>query len=281
MTIGAELCVIVLSYRNESTILDALSSLLEQSEPLEIVVSHSGGGATESLIEPLRDRIRVNASSSRRLPGEARNAGLEATSAPWVAFLAADCLALPGWAAGRLLRHRAGSPAVASAMAPPRGATALAAYLLQHGSRMPPWDRGPRRHHGLSYGRALFDRFGPFPDLRHGEDSAFNARLIDAGIPITWAPDVRTAHAYPHVVPALLADSWRRGRRRAALSPRPRHRVGLLAQVCVDPMRAVWHGLLPGGPVRRRDLVACLPALVAGSASLALGVVRGPASDGG
>jgi glycosyltransferase involved in cell wall biosynthesis len=279
MTGAPELCAIVLSYHNEPTILGALQSLLDQPEPMEIVVVHSGGGATEALLAPLGDRIRVNATARRRLPGEARNAGVEITTAPWVAFLAADCRALPGWAGGRLRRHRAGAAAVASAMAAPAGGTALAAYLPQHGSRMPHRDCGPRRHHGLSYARTLFERFGEFPDLRHGEDTAFNQRLIDAGVAIAWAPDVLTTHAYPDAIPALLADGWRRGRRRAALHRRAGLRARLLAQVCADPLRAFWRGMLPEAPVARRALFASLPPLVAGSVASALGVLCGPASD--
>ena len=44
-----------------------------------------------------------------------------------------------------------------------------------------------------------------------------NARLLAAGVEIAWAPDVRTAHAYPRSARALFADQYRRGRTRAAI----------------------------------------------------------------
>jgi GT2 family glycosyltransferase len=39
-----ELGVVVLSYRNDDTIVAAVDSLLGQEGPLEIIVSHSGPG---------------------------------------------------------------------------------------------------------------------------------------------------------------------------------------------------------------------------------------------
>lgn len=73
---------------------------------------------------------------ARLLPGAVRNLGIAATSAPYVSFLAADCRAERGWAAGRLAAHRAGAPAVSGIMSPGppahpervRGAAAGAPY---------------------------------------------------------------------------------------------------------------------------------------------------------
>src|SRR5919197_6499172 len=110
-----ELAVVVLSYRNEATILAAVDSLLAQDVELELVVCHSGGGPTPELLARERPGVRVLSTEGRWLPGAARNVGIAATRALYVAFLAGDCEALPGWAAARLARHRAGARAVASA----------------------------------------------------------------------------------------------------------------------------------------------------------------------
>ena len=278
MTPPPDLCVVVLSYRNEATILRAVASLLDQDVPLEIVVSHSGGGPTSSLLVPYVDRVGLIESDSRRLPGAARNAGSEATRAPWIAFLAADCTALPGWAAGRLERHRHGFPAVASAMAPPAPTTAaVASYLLQHSSRMPHLKSGPRYYHGLSYSRDLLERYGPFAeDLRQGEDTRLNRRLIAAGVPIAWAPDVLTAHDYPAAAASLLADCWRRGRRRAGLVRHSHDRIRLLAQVALEGPLALSRCARRGSPIRVRDALPAVPLLAAGEAVTTLGVLRGP-----
>src|SRR5918992_5308332 len=62
-----DLCVIVLSYRNETTLPAALDSLAGQGEPLEILVSHSGGPWPR--FERPGSVIRVVASEERRTPG--------------------------------------------------------------------------------------------------------------------------------------------------------------------------------------------------------------------
>src|SRR4051812_26076997 len=191
------LAVVVLSHGDEPLILAALESLLAQDVPLEIVVSHSGGGSTPQRVAAAFPGVRIVAAPSRRLPGAARNAGVAATTAPFVAFLAADCVAKPGWAAARIARHTNGAAAVASAMAPPATlAPALASHLLQHWSRMPHRTPRPPQRFGVSYARSLFEAFGGFrEDLAIAEDAELNARILAAGISIEWAPDVRIEHA--------------------------------------------------------------------------------------
>ena len=136
MSAGPELCAVVMSYRNHDTVLAAVDSLRSQSEPLEIVVSHSGDGATPELLA--EHGVRCVASDDRRFPGAARNAGIQATAAPFVSFLAADCLATPGWAAARMTRHRAGAKAVANSLAPAEDdLCSRAAWIFEHSSRLP------------------------------------------------------------------------------------------------------------------------------------------------
>src|SRR4029077_1279143 len=146
--------------------------------------------------------------------------GIEATRAPYVAFLAGDCVAMPGWVAGRLRFHRVGALAVASAIvnAYPWNYFAWASYILLHARRMPgvpPYKAGL---YGVSYARELFDRFGRFrADLEGGEDSEFNARFAKS-VRIEWAPHVRTAHRHPTNPQWLLRDQYVRGRRMVHMS---------------------------------------------------------------
>ena len=208
-----ELCVVVLS-QGEPTLERAVASLREQSEPADIVVAHSG--PTE--VEHRLPGTRVVTSRAPLTPGAARNAGIAATDAPFVAFLAADCRARPGWVEGRLRRHRAGAAAVASAMAcPSGGGAALASHLLQHSTRMPHLDPAPELRFGVSYARGLLAEHGPFPEGQEGEeDVILNARLLAAAVPIAWAPEVLTEHLYPRSATGLLVDQLRRGRLRHA-----------------------------------------------------------------
>jgi GT2 family glycosyltransferase len=209
--------VVVLSYNNHDTVLSAVDSLLEQQAEAEIVVSHSGGGPTPELLARERPQVRVVSSHARRSCSEARNAGIHATLARYVAFLEADCIAEPGWIAGRLREHECGAVAVACAMtnAFPDSRSAWASHLLRYQRRFPDTPVGERAMLGLSCRRDMFAQCGRFrEDLPGGEDSEFTARLL-ARHEIVWAGDVHTAHRNAKDPVGLVRDHYRRGVRNA------------------------------------------------------------------
>lgn len=267
--LGHELACGVLSLSAEQGLVAAVRSLLEQREPLEIVVVNSGGGqASRKLIAAGID-VPVIEVPERLLPGAARNAAIEATRAPYVSFLAADCMALPGWAAGRLREHRQGAVAVAGAMANayPRSLSARAAYLLLHNRRMPETPAHMRLLYSLSYERSIFERHGRFrEDLVAGEDSEFNARL-EAAAEIAWAPDVRAAHRNPRHPVALMRDQYRRGGRRIAMGRIDG--LGLRSNVIRGARLNIGWSLdqarRAADPRERRRLLRARPLIVAGS----------------
>src|SRR3954468_19377726 len=163
-----------MSYRNEATVLAAVDSVLDQAPDVEVIVSHSGGGPTPALLAGERPGVRIVASEAQRSCSEARNAGIAATRATFVSFLEADCVAEPGWVAGRLREHRAGADVVASAItnAYPRSRSAWASHLLRYQTRFP--ESIDPDLLGLSCRRDLFDAHGHFrSDLVGGEDSEF------------------------------------------------------------------------------------------------------------
>jgi glycosyltransferase involved in cell wall biosynthesis len=263
-----------LSYQNEQTIGAAVQSLVAQDEDLDIIVSHSGGGATPAMLAASVPQIRVVTSATRRSPGAARNAGVAASRAPYIAFLAGDCVAESGWVAGRLARHRAGAAAVASAMTPiDSSAPSLTSHLLQHSSRMRHLAcPAPKYRYGLSYARDILDQYGPFPEtLGAGEDTIIKGRLIAAGIDITWAPDIVAAHRYPTTMHGLFSDQYRRGRLRFANSAVSRSRV--LAQVLLDAPRALWRGSRARSDIPARTLVYLAPWICTGALATAAGVI--------
>lgn len=268
--------MVVLS-RGEPELPAAVGSLLQQSPRPELVVSHSGPSSVDELLASLRG-VRLVSSPAPRTPGAARNAGVAATAAPWVAFLAADCQALPGWVEGRVRRHRAGAPAVASAMVPPRrGPAPLAAHLLRHSTRMPHVPAAPVLRFGVSYSRELLDRLGPFDeDMAAEEDVEMNARLIRAGIVPELAPDVRTADTYPASLRVLLRDSVRRGRQRHAMRGSRRPRVVLAARALADAPAGALRAAAPNSGVDRALLAAALPHLTLAGVAGAAGVLTAP-----
>ncbi len=214
-----ELACIVLALGNPPSVLDAVRSLLDQNEPCELVVVHSQGRGLAAALAAGGLAVTVIEREERLFPGSARNLGLAATRAPFVAFLAADCQAEPGWVAARLAAHRAGALAVASAVThrARRNLAAWASYVSLFARRMPRVPPEQALRYGASYARSLFERIGPFrDDLRAGEDTELHQRLASRGIEITWAPSVRTAHDHPQTLRALLSDQFRRGARSTA-----------------------------------------------------------------
>ncbi len=248
----------VLSLRCEPWIAEAVESLLSQQPRPEVVVVNSGGGDARAALTARGIDIPVVERAERLMPGAARNLGVGATHAPFVAFLAADCLAEPGWVAGRLAAHARGAQAVGSVLinAYPGNRSAAAAALLLHHRRMahaPPQHRLP--NFGLSFERALLDRVGPFrEDMRTGEDDEICGRIMAVGGRILLDPSVQTAHRNPRHMSALLRDQYRRGVRSARARSALGQRAVPLPLVLKDAVRAWLYTNRCPDPVERRHL---------------------------
>lgn len=280
MTPLPELACVVLALGNPPELAGAVRSLLEQSEPVEAVVVNSGGGGAAAALPG----VTVVEREERLLPGAARNLGIAATRAPWVAFLAADCRAEPGWAAARLRAHRAGAAAVASAVTnPDRGnLAAWASYVALFARRMPGTPPGEALRYGVSYARELLARLGPFrEDLRGGEDTEFHQRF-ESRVPIAWEPAVRTAHRHPRSLSALFSDQYRRGARSARSwdrlqGPRPREVAANALSRLPGSWKLAWRSAEPGD---RPWIAAAGLLLPAAALAYALGALRGTAAEG-
>lgn len=217
----SDLAVVVIGMGAPPELAQAVASLRQQDTAAEIVVVNSGGGAPEQVLAEHLEHVRLISVAPRLYAGAARNIGIDASRARWVAFLASDCTALPGWVAGRLARHRTGALSVSTPVVSARPGR-LASRAFNH---LRYWSRSPRTHpaevahYGRSYDRQLFIDAGYFPTgLRVAEDTAFN-HLADRIAAPVWAPEVLTTHRDPAGLWSLLRDSFARGRRRAAQHP--------------------------------------------------------------
>lgn len=214
-----ELACVVLCYRGQREVVDAVRSIENQGTACEVVVVNSGGESPERLLKAagLSAPALLLHTDEHLLPGGARNVGVLTTKAPYVAFLAADCIAEPGWVRARLARHRAGSPMVSSSIvnANPGSVSALASYLTLFSRRMPGTPVSEALLYSVSYARALLEKIGPFrDDLRGGEDTEHLQRAAGLARPV-WAPEVRTAHRNPTTPVTLVRDQCARGARAA------------------------------------------------------------------
>jgi glycosyltransferase involved in cell wall biosynthesis len=217
----AQLAVVVLSVGAPLELTSAVASLRRQAPALELVVVNSGGGDATAVLAGQATDLRIITRQEVLLPGAARNLGIRATRAPFIAFLAADCLAADGWASARLERHLTGVPAVASALMPsrPRNLFAWASHLALFVRRLPDTPLAETLCYGASFARPLFDRYGLFrEDLRIGEDTEFFARLPETLRP-AWTAAVVTVHATPTTWRRMLRDQFERGQRTAAANP--------------------------------------------------------------
>lgn len=218
MTAKPDLAVIVVGYRAPESIIDSVASLIDQGTPLEIVVVNSGGGDAKSLLSGAGIDVRVIEIAQPVFIGAARNVGIGATEAPFIAFLADDCQACPGWAEARIRRHRAGAAMVSSAISNshPSNPIACAAYLALFMRRLPGLPAELALRYGVSFDRRLFAEYGFFDEsMRAAEDTEFLKRLPRELEP-AWEPDVRTVHRNETRLPGLILDQYRRGCRNGA-----------------------------------------------------------------
>ncbi len=227
-TSGPAISVIVMGYLDRETILESVRSLVRQhsTDPFEIIVVTSGDDESPELVRRRFPDLTVIHSPRRLLPGATRNVGVAASSGSVIAFLEADCVASPGWIAGRLGAHREGYRAVACAVAPApgEGPWAWASHYDLFCARLPgraagvvPAGPHPAAH-GLSMTRQLFEELGAFDEtLEIGEDTAVAERLADQGIEVWFEPSVCSLHRGPTSTLSMIRDQRDR-HRLAALS---------------------------------------------------------------
>jgi glycosyltransferase involved in cell wall biosynthesis len=273
---------VVIGCGNPPELSDAVRSLLGQVPRPEIVVVNSAGGGAAASLQAAGIHVPVIEFEERLFAGAARNAGVAATGAPYVAFLASDCTAAPGWVAGRLREHRAGAAAVVgvAANADPGSACAGATHALMYRRCGPFVPNGDRVLSGLSYERPLIERLGGFrADLRAGEDTALNDLLQPFGAHIAFPSDVRTLVSHPRRPGALLRDQYARGLRTARVwdqMGRGGHETAH-ATFAIRNVRAASHAVLRSGDRRRlRSLLLLMPAACANAAGMLAYRVIGP-----
>ena len=221
-----DLSVVVLAVGAPEDLKGAIASLKRQTVSVEIVVVNSGGGDAAALVHAIAPEAKVVSAMERLWPGAARNRGIEASRAPWIAFMASDHIVSDTWAERRLAHHRDGHGAVACAVinSHPRNPFAWTSHLAILVGRLPGVPVADAQLYGVSYSRGLFERYGMFrEDLRIGEDTEFNRRLAPNEQPV-WAPDVQTVHRNPTTLRALLKDQYARGRRSGLHWPLRRRR---------------------------------------------------------
>jgi glycosyltransferase involved in cell wall biosynthesis len=249
-TAPPELAVVVIGVGASPQLIDAVRSLQDQAFPVEIVVVNSGGGNAPELLQGAAINVPIIDHEQLLFAGAARNCGIIATRAPFVAFLASDCLARPGWIATRLARHRDGHRAVACAMvnSHPLSLVAWAHHLLLFMRRLPGLSADKALRYGVSFDRQIFAEHGLYSEtMPSGEDTEFLARLSDKDRPL-WEPLIQTVHLNETRLGPMLSDQFIRGQRyqlnmNAIFGRSPRGLAREALRQTSHARRFLWKGL--------------------------------------
>jgi hypothetical protein len=215
----------------------------------------------------------------------ARAAGVQAASAPLVAFAEDHAYPAPGWAEALIKRHREPWAAVGPVMANanPRSITSWANLLIEYAPWLEPATGGEREHlpgHNGSYKRQLLLEYGDRLEAMLGAESVLHWDLRAKGYQLYLEPQARTFHQNFSARWPSLTLRFNGGRlfasSRARAWPTWRRAVFALASPLIPAVRCsriAREMIRPGRP--RRLLPRVLPALIIGLAFDGVGEMIG------
>lgn len=286
--------VVIPSYQSVRTLGAVLDSLEKQRYQgrLEVVVVRTGpDDGTDELVRG-RGGLKLVARDERAFAGRARNMGADKATGEILAFLDADCVALPGWLLSLATQASLGSRAQGGSIEthPPKTLGACAEEFLETLEFHP---RGKARP--LSFASAAnsaydaehFRAAGGFSEVKLGEDLLLGEALRKRGVPIAFNPEMRVLHINSVPMRRFLAKQREHG----IYSALVRRGTSVAGSVFV---RRPW--LLPlVAPARIARLVvrsarispsllvpliALSPVLTAGVASWTWGFLKGATAPG-
>jgi len=208
-----EIAVIIPHYNDVPRLIRCLEALMPQvTGDVEVVVADNG--STESL-DPVRERwpgVGI-VTQPEKGAGPARNAGVAATTAPWLMFVDADCVASPSWLArGRAIADEdaviGGRVDVFHETQPPQsGAEAFETVFAFHMRSY--LEKGAFLGSGnLVTSRKVFETVGGFRPAV-SEDKDWSQRAAKAGFRLGFDDDFAASHPSRQDWSALCAK-WRR-----------------------------------------------------------------------
>ncbi len=212
--------VVMATHHRPEMLRRAMESLLAQDYPagdMEVIVVACEGDAGIAVVREMAAatvmkchcEVLADTPSNRLSAAAKRNAGANAATGQWLAFMDDDCVAEPGWISG-----------AASYFDDPRHGAIEGAKVI------PPMDPPTVTHKGLRtlampggyqtcnifYRRALFEKVGGFDPAFpfYLEDSDLAWSVLDAGFSIPHAEGARVVHPTPEARPMrMLYDAQR------------------------------------------------------------------------
>ncbi len=278
--------VVVPCFNEERRIGRTLSALLDQSYPKQryeiVVVDNGSTDDTRRLVARYPVRCLIE---ERRSSYAARNAGIEATSGDYLAFIDSDCVPEASWLENLVRCDResgqglvAGRIELLPPVRPTRGSLLLALRFSSGVRRENAEARGAAPGGNLLVQREIFEEIGLFDVAVSGADSEFTRAVARGGRKLVYADDAVVWHpgeisdaeflrrsfrihygkgarrrGEPGALPEIARRvPWRPQRRLppqlCAADPgvcSPRRRLGWLAFLWLDAL-ARWSGALCG-----------------------------------
>lgn len=286
--------VVIPSYQSARTlpaVLDALSSQRYVGRLETVVVRTGPDDGTDALVRG-RGGVKLVARDERAYAGRARNMGAEKATGEILAFLDADCVALPGWLLSLATQASLGVRAQGGSIEthPPKTLGACAEEFLETLEFHP---RGKARPLAFAsaansaYDAELFRAAGGFSEVKLGEDLLLGETLKRRGVPIAFNPEMKVLHINSVPMGRFLAKQREHGvysaivRRGSSVAGSifvrrpwllPLLAPARLARLVLRSARISPGLLLP--------LVALSPVLTAGVASWTLGFLKGATTPG-
>ncbi|MBN2416037.1 glycosyltransferase [bacterium] len=211
--------VIITAYNEEDNIRSCLDSLTRQQGniPFETILVDSSSDRTADIVRKEFPRVLLLTRPERTYCGDARNVAVAHSRAKVIAFLDADCTAAPDWIM-QIERAHAGPCEAAGgtiANSEPATLTGWASYFCEFSRYVPGTPPGviaDMAGANLSLKRAILKQYGPFIGGTYASDSAFNARLAEAGVTIRFIPEIRIEHRSISTVRRFLTHEFVHGR---------------------------------------------------------------------
>ncbi len=196
-----ELSIIVVSYNASATIGRCLSALRGQSlrDGTEVIVVDSSSDGTAEYVRKQFPEVRLFTFAERKYPGDARNFGISRARSDLIAFVDADCVAEPNWAAEIIEAHRAGHPVIGGTIANgnPESYVGWGYYFGEFIHWMPGTPRQLMEDIptcSLALKRWAFDQWGPYLEGTYCSDTAFNWKMSRDGQKPLFEPRIRVSH---------------------------------------------------------------------------------------
>lgn len=183
-----DVSVIIPSYNSSATIVECLSSVVDQSLDLryEVIVVDSSNDRTPEIIAEHYPQVTLISLEHKTIPSAARNIGIRSARGRILAFTDSDCIADNKWIEKLLSAMNLGYRLVGGGIRNARrwNPISVAEYFLEfrdfsYRSKARVTDMIPTCN--LAVYREVFDEYGLFPEIRASEDRMFMMKVVKAG----------------------------------------------------------------------------------------------------